>query len=36
VGTLKSVCWKFDRWIDSVLMQRAIGEGDRSKPSELL
>lgn len=28
-GLLKSVGWKFGRWVDSVLMQRALGEGDR-------
>ncbi len=27
-GTLHSVGYKFDRWIDCVLMQRALGEGD--------
>lgn len=27
-GTLHSVGFKFGRWIDSVLMQKAIGEGD--------
>jgi phosphinothricin acetyltransferase len=30
VGTLKSVCWKFDRWIDSVLMQKELGGGNRT------
>ncbi len=32
VGTLKSVGYKFDCWVDSVLMQRALGAGDRSPP----
>lgn len=27
-GVLKSVGWKFGRWIDSVLMQRPLGPGD--------
>jgi L-amino acid N-acyltransferase YncA len=27
-GVLKSAGWKFDRWLDVVLMQRALGEGD--------
>ena len=27
-GTLHSVGFKFGRWIDSVLMQRALGPGD--------
>ena len=32
VGTLPSVGFKFRRWVDSVLMQRALGEGDRNSP----
>jgi phosphinothricin acetyltransferase len=32
-GTLQSVGFKFGRWIDSVLMQRALSEGDRSGPA---
>jgi phosphinothricin acetyltransferase len=31
-GLLPSVGFKFGRWVDSVLMQREIGEGDRSMP----
>ena len=27
-GVLKSAGWKFDRWLDVVLMQRALGPGD--------
>jgi phosphinothricin acetyltransferase len=27
VGTLQSVGWKFGRWLDTVLMQRALGSG---------
>jgi L-amino acid N-acyltransferase YncA len=27
-GTLRSVGWKHERWLDSVLMQRALGPGD--------
>jgi len=34
VGTLSSVGWKFGRWIDTVLMQRPIGEGDRHAATE--
>jgi len=30
VGTLRSVGFKFGRWVDSVIMQRALGEGDAS------
>lgn len=28
VGVLRSVGWKHGRWLDSVLMQRPLGEGD--------
>jgi len=28
VGVMKSVGWKFDRWVDCVIMQRSLGEGD--------
>jgi L-amino acid N-acyltransferase YncA len=29
VGVLPSIGWKLGRWVDSVLMQRPLGEGDR-------
>jgi phosphinothricin acetyltransferase len=29
VGVMKSVGWKFERWLDVVIMQRALGTGDR-------
>jgi len=32
VGTLPSVGFKFGRWVDSVLMQRGLAAGDRSRP----
>lgn len=32
VGTFRAVGFKFGRWIDSVMMQRALGDGDRSLP----
>jgi phosphinothricin acetyltransferase len=32
VGTLQSVGFKKDRWIDSVLMQRSLGDGDSTPP----
>jgi phosphinothricin acetyltransferase len=32
VGTLRAVGLKFGRWLDSVTMQRPLGEGDRSLP----
>jgi len=31
-GTLHSVGFKFGRWVDSVIMQRALGPGDRTAP----
>ncbi len=30
IGTLQSSGWKFDRWLDTVLMQRPLGPGDAS------
>jgi len=30
IGTLPAIGWKFERWVDSVLMQRALGDGDRT------
>ena len=33
-GVLRASGWKFDRWIDTVLMQLELGEGDRSPPRE--
>ena len=32
-GVLKASGWKFDRWLDVVLMQRALGTGD-SQPGK--
>jgi phosphinothricin acetyltransferase len=32
VGTFQSVGFKFQRWVDSVLMQRALGAGDTTAP----
>lgn len=32
VGLLKSCGWKFDRWLDVVLMNKALGAGDSSAP----
>jgi phosphinothricin acetyltransferase len=31
-GTLTACGWKFDRWLDVVLMQRFIGQGAASSP----
>jgi L-amino acid N-acyltransferase YncA len=33
-GTLRSVGLKFGRWVDSVFMQRGLGESERSVPDE--
>lgn len=33
VGTLRSVGFKFGRWVDSVLMQRPLADGDASRPA---
>ena len=31
-GTIHSVGWKHGRWLDSVLMQKALGDGDTAPP----
>lgn len=33
-GTLKSVGFKFGRWVDTVLMQRPLGPGDSALPTD--
>jgi L-amino acid N-acyltransferase YncA len=33
VGNIQNVGYKFDRWLDSVLMQRPLGPGALSKPA---
>ncbi len=32
VGTVASCGWKFDRWLDIVLMQKTLGAGDSTRP----
>lgn len=32
VGTLEHVGWKFGRWLDTVIMQHALGEGATTPP----
>jgi L-amino acid N-acyltransferase YncA len=32
VGTLRSVGYKHGRWVDSVILQRAVGSGDTTLP----
>lgn len=34
VGILKSCGWKFDQWRDVVMMDKALGLGDTSAPSQ--
>ena len=34
IGTLPDVGFKFGRWLDSVLMQRALGEGRDTMPAQ--
>ncbi len=31
-GTIHSVGYKFGRWLDSVIMELPLGEGDKSRP----
>lgn len=33
VGTLKSIGFKHGRWLDCVIMQRALGQGDETPPA---
>ncbi len=33
VGVLPAVGYKFGRWLDSILMQRALGKGSQSSPT---
>lgn len=33
VGVLEDVGWKFDRWLDVVLMDRVLGEGNMTRPA---
>ena len=33
VGVLKNIGYKFDRWLDTVLMQRALGPGAAAPPA---
>jgi L-amino acid N-acyltransferase YncA len=32
-GTIKSCGWKFERWLDIVIMEKAIGAGDATPPA---
>ena len=35
VGVMKSAGWKFDRWLDVVIMQKALGQGDAADARDL-
>jgi L-amino acid N-acyltransferase YncA len=35
VGILRSVGFKFGRWVDTIVMQRPLGRGDGTPPQEL-
>ena len=32
IGVMRSVGWKFDRWLDIVLMEKVLGDGDTTPP----
>ncbi len=32
-GKIASCGWKFERWLDIVLMEKALGDGDRTAPA---
>jgi phosphinothricin acetyltransferase len=32
-GILESAGWKFDRWLDVVILQRSLGAGDSAPPA---
>ncbi len=34
IGTIRNVGFKFGRWLDTVLMQRSLGEGARTMPAD--
>ena len=34
VGILSACGWKFDRWLDVVLMERFIGQGAATNPAQ--
>ena len=34
VGIIKSIGYKFDRWMDSVLLQLQLGDGDKTLPDD--
>ena len=34
VGTLQAAGWKFDRWLDVVMMQKRLGFGNTTAPGD--
>jgi L-amino acid N-acyltransferase YncA len=32
VGVIQSCGWKFERWLDIVLMEKSLGEGNQTRP----
>ena len=32
-GTMRATGWKFDRWLDTVIMQKELGAADREPPA---
>ena len=36
IGTMPNIGFKFGRWLDSVLMQRALGEGAMTLPRDII
>lgn len=34
VGVLSACGWKFDRWLDVVLMERSLGQGATTNPTQ--
>ena len=32
IGVMRAVGWKFGRWLDIVLMEKSLGDGDRTPP----
>jgi len=36
VGVLRACGWKFGQWLDIVLMEKSLGDGDRTAPEPVL
>ena len=34
IGMMKAAGWKFDRWLDVVIMQKALGQGSTTDPKD--